>query len=573
MKSEQTPVPNPATSSPAASVGIPAAGRSSELERLLPQGHRARLLLDLISAPAAAEKIQKSIGGHQAPLASFALWLYASQKGIGSAEELSWHCQHNAGFRWLSQGLDTAAAALASFRSVNSGPVDELLAEYLVGFRLAVQAGGKTPTLTDVQLLALHGEARKHVAQLREQIGSPLGEQTKRRGQLADQRRAGRAARVDAAQKGLQRLIAAQQAEAKRLAEVQRQAAVKQQAEAPSAAPKTKRQVESVAQVMVPGGYPVRPILGIEPMLPWSSADGSEARFKRILAGVAVFFLAISAVLMSYTPPPIERDKVEKVPERLAKLLEERKEEPKPEKIKVEDQPKPKEEKPEELKQEAPKPVDTPKPRIEKPSAEQIAAAREVAAQSGLVAMKDQLAALRSLGGGDAFKGDQVSAGAGGGSGSGMAERDLIGRVGTSGTGGVAGRAVAYTGGGQLAGRTATQVKALPGGAPSLAQIEKDAKSGKRSAENIKLAFDANKSAIYSIYRRALRQNPLLEGRVVLKLSIDKAGKVLEVTIVSSALKDPDLEAKLLERVKIIDFGASPENWTGTYQIDFVPSS
>lgn len=549
--------------------------RPVDLDALLPQGHRARVLLDLVSTKEAIAKLA-SIDVSATPT-QFALWLYAALKGVGSAEEMAWLCRQNAGFRWLAGGLDCSSAALSKFRATAPPAFDTLLAEYLLAARLAFLPSAKASSVAEAQLLSAYAESNKLVTQLRDKLALPLGEATKRRAASAEQRKAARAAKVEVAHKGLQRLLAAQEAEIKRQAEGKKVAPAKPAVDAAPAKP--RRSLESGAQVMVPGGYPVRPILGIEPMLPWSSADGSDARFKRILAVSGALYLAISVVLMSYTPPPVPRDKVEKVPERLAKLLEEKKEEPKPEKIKVEDQPKPKDEKKEEEKPaDTPKPVETPRPSPAKPTAEQLKAAREVAEQALGSGVKDQFAALRSLGT-DSFKTEQIAAGSaasgsGGGGGSGLAERELIGKAGTGGSGGVAGKAIAYTGGGQLQGRTTTQVKG-PQGAPTIAQVEKEARSGKRTAEDIKLAFDSNKSAIYAIYRRALRDNPALEGRVVLKMTIDPSGKVTACSIVSSALKDPDLEQKIVARVMMITFGAkaSTESWTGTYQIDFVPSS
>jgi hypothetical protein len=46
--------------------------------------------------------------------------------------------------------------------------------------------------------------------------------------------------------------------------------------------------------------------------------------------------------------------------------------------------------------------------------------------------------------------------------------------------------------------------------------------SGKasRSIEEIKLVFERNKGAIYALYNRALRDDPALQGKVVLELKI-----------------------------------------------------
>ena len=94
-----------------------------------------------------------------------------------------------------------------------------------------------------------------------------------------------------------------------------------------------------------------------------------------------------------------------------------------------------------------------------------------------------------------------------------------------------------------------------------------------RSLEEIKLVFDRNKGAIYTIYNRALRDDPALQGKVVLKLTIASSGQVLECKIVSSELRSPELERKLSARIKQFDFGAKKvDTMVVTYPIDFLPS-
>ncbi len=99
--------------------------------------------------------------------------------------------------------------------------------------------------------------------------------------------------------------------------------------------------------------------------------------------------------------------------------------------------------------------------------------------------------------------------------------------------------------------------------------------SGKasRSIEEIKLVFERNKGAIYAIYNRALREEPSLQGKVVLELKIAPAGQVTDLRIVSSELKSTDLERKLLARIKQFDFGAKDvDAITVTWPVDFLPS-
>lgn len=581
------------------------ASRSPDLESLLPQGHPARLCWDCVSSVEVAPEIIKVAHGVSSPIPLFALWLFAAFRGVGSVEELAWLCQNNIGFRWLSSGLAVDAKVLAAFREAEPQATDELLAKCLVALRaLGASPGDKTAS-GDGDILARFAEAHRKVAVLRQQLGAPLGQRLRRRQEADVQRRAARVARVDSALADFRRLELAREAEQKRLAEQriidEKRLAEQRQSEARRLANESPQALPAGAAKQARPLAPSRPASGPRRFvaltsLDWGSSDNTEGLFKRILIGVMVGFFAVSVALLTIKPAPVERQKVENIPQRLTKLFEEQKAKPQLEKPKLVESVKPKDLTPQDIKpSESPtEPTVTAKSeskpvaradstRNAGPSADEVAAARTRASQTGLVAMKDQLSALRSLGGANNFRQDQIVVGAGmgggtggGGSGPGGGERDLIARAATQASGGVAGRSVDYAGGGTLGGRAVTRVTAPGGGGGAVAAAAQEAKrSGKRSGEDIKLAFDANKSAIYGIYRRALRQNPLLEGRVVLKLSIDKSGKVTACSIASSALNDPDLEEKLVARVMLIEFAPQPsaETWTGTYQIDFVPAS
>ena len=74
------------------------------------------------------------------------------------------------------------------------------------------------------------------------------------------------------------------------------------------------------------------------------------------------------------------------------------------------------------------------------------------------------------------------------------------------------------------------------------------------------LVFERNKGSIYAIYNRALREEPGLQGKVVLKLTIAPSGEVTDLRIVSSELKPIEFERKLLARIRKFDFGAKDVN-------------
>lgn len=94
-----------------------------------------------------------------------------------------------------------------------------------------------------------------------------------------------------------------------------------------------------------------------------------------------------------------------------------------------------------------------------------------------------------------------------------------------------------------------------------------------RSEEEIALVFDRNKGAIYALYTRALRDRPDLQGKLVLELTISPAGEITRCSVVSSELNDPELERKLVARVKLFRFEARDVGTiTVTKPIDFFPA-
>jgi TonB family protein len=152
----------------------------------------------------------------------------------------------------------------------------------------------------------------------------------------------------------------------------------------------------------------------------------------------------------------------------------------------------------------------------------------------------------------------------------------ITSRVGAS-SGGINTAALSRnTGGGGLGDRAVTQVDnpvdsfELAGGA---AQRSGASDKASRSREEIERVFDQNKGSIYTLYNRALRQNPALEGKVVLRLTIGADGRVTFCEVVSSELNDPDLEQKLVQRVLLFQFEPRDvESITTTKPIDFFPA-
>jgi outer membrane biosynthesis protein TonB len=300
--------------------------------------------------------------------------------------------------------------------------------------------------------------------------------------------------------------------------------------------------------------------------LPWSSGEEEEELYRKIRKRALLVFLVFALILPFLPVPQLARERVEELPPRLAKLLLERQTPPPPPVVKA---PEPVSRKPEAKKPEVKK-VETPK----KPSVE---AARAKAERSGLLAFKDELADLRSATPSSKLDKPQLAQGpvpAPGRSGSGTV-RSLITSSAKGGSGGInTGRLSRDTGGGGLGSHSTGQVASPVGGGGGNSRVTRGG-SGKagRPEEEIKLVMDRNRGAIYTIYNRVLREDPSLQGKVVFELTILPSGQVSQCRILSSELKSPDLERKLIARIKQFNFGAKDvDTITVKTWVDFLPS-
>jgi protein TonB len=292
--------------------------------------------------------------------------------------------------------------------------------------------------------------------------------------------------------------------------------------------------------------------------LPWEIDPEDQHRLRSLLTGALLLFLLFGVILpFIHLPKPGEVP--EAVPERLARLMVEEKPKPPP----VVEQPKLKP-KPET------KPVPVPKP------VDRAAEARKKALNSGLFKLKDELADLRQnvdltpLG---QTKNLQGAVGQ-----DSHAERSLIASKAGGASAGIttanASRGFG-TGAGSLTGHDTTVVNSRIAAAGTPGNVSKGA-SGKpsRSQEEIALVFDRNKGAIYALYGRALRDTPDLQGKLVLEFTIAPSGEVTECRVVSSELKDAELERKIVARVKLFRFEAKDVAViTTTKPIEFVPTT
>src|SRR5882757_7338968 len=283
--------------------------------------------------------------------------------------------------------------------------------------------------------------------------------------------------------------------------------------------------------------------------LPWAPSEETERRFRAILRNLAIVFTII-ALIMPFLPRTERVTNTDSLPERVVQLVMEPPPPPPP----------PPKEKPVEKAPVAKTPTPPVDPRVK-------------ASKSGLLANLDDLAALRDQIDLDKFtKNQQKTTDPGDVS---QVTRNVI----SSKAGGTSGGISAPTssglasGSGSLRGIYTTQVKD-----PNLASGQAATRAGgsgkaSRSADEIALVFTKNKGSIDAMYARALRDNPALQGKVVIELTIAPSGDITAARIVSTELNAPEFESKLLARIRLFKF--EPKDvaaLTATKPIDFFPA-
>jgi transposase len=110
--------------------------RASDLESLLPEDHRARLVWGYVarqdlSRLIEAIKARGSNAGRAAidPRILFALWLYATLDGVGSGREVARLALEHDAYRWICGGVSVNYHAINDFRAGNEALMDELLTD------------------------------------------------------------------------------------------------------------------------------------------------------------------------------------------------------------------------------------------------------------------------------------------------------------------------------------------------------------------------------------------------------------------------------------------------------------
>ena len=278
--------------------------------------------------------------------------------------------------------------------------------------------------------------------------------------------------------------------------------------------------------------------------LPWALEEESERKFKKLLRILLIVATLLAILIVLLPKRQTERLKPEDVRERVAQLIVEKPKPPPP------PPPPPEEKKPEPEK---------PKPNVR---------------NQGMLALQDELEALRDQNldlADPQMKAPVEDA---------RSERNLITSQAGKASGGIntANMARGFGGGaGAIGTHTSTQVSHGTGLDPNAGgKVQRTGTSGKasRAREEVEIVFDRNKGALYALYGRALRDQPELAGKLVLEFTIAPSGEITMCRVVSSELKDPELEKKIVARVRLIRFKAADvEPLTVSKPIDFFPAA
>ncbi len=333
-------------------------------------------------------------------------------------------------------------------------------------------------------------------------------------------------------------------------------------------------------------------------IMPWSHDDESERRYRRTLATAMLLSLLLGIVARLVTLPAPVRPAVVQIPERLAMMVRQQPNKPEPvRKAKDAKKEEKKEAKKEENKQTA--------KAQEKPTQERPKAAPSVQAPApkkaeavGVLKFKDafkdlvdetpvarlgseaRLSKPSNQSAGQALATRSLVTMQGGGAGGGYGNAALSRNVGSGGIGGGAfGRSVGMGGGnaGRLGrGRGGfTHVRDAitgPGGKESR-PLSSGARPS-RTDEEIQLLFDRYKAALYRIYNTALRNDPTLRGKMVMRITIEPSGVVSACSVESCNMDAPEFTSQIVARVRKFNFGPKDgvPKTTILYPIDFLPA-
>ena len=326
------------------------------------------------------------------------------------------------------------------------------------------------------------------------------------------------------------------------------------------------------------------PTVYFNSQLPWSSSKSENGVFFKITVVILVLTLLMAVYVKTSVLPDIPRAEKESIPPQLAKIIQAKQPPPPPPQIEPEPEPEPEPEElltpeeipeptiePELVKEE---PIKTEPEKVELSEQEKVLKARETAKSKGVLAFTDTLASMREQSQLNNLANTTLTQGGGEAE---QTTRDIIAAPTLATSGGIQTSALSADVGaqGELEGRRNTEFVAASQGEAAIAtkRIETQQQViGSRDLDQIRQVLDANKGAVYTLYRRALREDPSIEGKLTVRLIIEPNGSLSAVSLIESELEAPELVQKLIGRISLINFGNA--NVTRTeleYAYNFLP--
>lgn len=304
---------------------------------------------------------------------------------------------------------------------------------------------------------------------------------------------------------------------------------------------------------------PYRPMI-----MPWSGQEEDEKRFRRILIISVVVSLLLGFLIPLWEIAVPDRTKPVKIPKRLAQLILEKHRPPPPPPVV------------EKKLEETPKDKKT-KKKVPKPATKKAQVARKKVESAGLLAFKNNFTDLIDTGS-EKKLGARARISSKGKTAK-RTSRSLVTAQATGGSGGISTATLSRDVGGAGKGIKGVGFERIESAVGSDFFGEERPLSGgpgpSRTDEEIQIVFDRYKAALYRIYNRELRKNPTLQGKIVLRMTIEPDGTVSSCKMDSSDLDSPALEGKIVSRVRKFNFGPKEgvPPVTILYPIDFLPSS
>jgi hypothetical protein len=313
-------------------------------------------------------------------------------------------------------------------------------------------------------------------------------------------------------------------------------------------------------------------------IMPWATGQEDDQRFRKSL-GVSLLVSILLGLLVPLIDLPLpEAWEPLDVPERLARLVEEKRIPP-PAVIeeKVVDVPEPEPE---------PEPVDEPLTPTDQPvlandptpKSTPQKAKKEKPQSKGILAFREKFSNMAASKTSPRLGADARISSAGEKA-PGRPQRAMVTTQAPGSSGGInlaaMSRDVGGGGaGGQIGGVQLTRAASTIGGSGGQDRPLSSGAGAGRTDEEIQIVFDRHKAALYRLYNRELRKNPTLQGQMVLRIRIEPDGSVSLCDLQGTDMDAPNLSAQVLGRVRTFDFGAKEvPTVTILYPIDFLPAT